>query len=163
MTTRATVVPDRDDLATAEALLEAAGVLRRQTRRRVGRPWPLSELSGAQVELVRLVRRHPGIGVNEAAAQLGLAGNTVSTMVRRLVSMQVLTREPDRADRRVARLRLSSSAAGRVERWRDERAAALAETIAGLPTRDRDVLAAVVPVLGELAERLRAGEAGQHD
>ena len=62
----------------AEDLLAAIGLVRRHLRRSAGRPWALSTLTGSQAELVRLVRRNPGISVTEAAVELGLAANTVA-------------------------------------------------------------------------------------
>src|SRR5581483_8164776 len=94
----------------SEELLEALGQLRRETRRRVGRPWPMQSLTGAQVELLRVVRREPGISVAAAARGLGVAANTVSTLVGTLVSAHMVRREADPQDRRVARLYLTSSA-----------------------------------------------------
>jgi DNA-binding CsgD family transcriptional regulator len=51
--------------------------IRRAGRRYSGRPVELSLLTGAQLELVRLVRRRPGLSVADAAQELGLAANTV--------------------------------------------------------------------------------------
>src|SRR5581483_3849085 len=94
----------------SEELLEALGQVRRETRRRVGRPWPMQALSGAQVELVRVVRREPGISVAAAARELGVAANTVSTLVGSLVATGMVRREADPADRRIARLHLTAAA-----------------------------------------------------
>ncbi|HEY4570286.1 MAG TPA: hypothetical protein VIH10_12500, partial [Kribbella sp.] len=55
----------------AEELLASIGLVRRHLRRSVDRPFPLSALTDSQAELVRLVRRNPGIAVAEAAAELG--------------------------------------------------------------------------------------------
>lgn len=144
------------DVLLAEQVFDAIGVLRRQARRLAGRPWPIEAVSGAQVELVRLVRRKPGTSVADAAAELGLAPNTVSTLVRQLTDTGLLRRTPDADDRRVARLRLTASAQRRVEVWRDRRAALAAEAIATLPRADRSVLEKAVPVLAELAAALRS-------
>ena len=123
-------------------------------RRTAGRPLP-SPLSGAQVELVRLLRREPGLTVGEAAEALGLAGNTVSTLVRQLTDAAVLRREPDPADRRVARLHLTAAARRRIEGWRDHRAELAAQALAGLPDDDARALAAAVPALHRLVGALQ--------
>lgn len=138
-------------LELADELLAAVGSLRRQARRSAGRPWPAELVSGAQSELVRLVRRQPGISVAEAATELGLAANTVSTLVRQLVESGLLVRAADSQDRRVARLRLTDRARGRVEHWREQRASAVARAVARLPADDRAALAAAAPVLSRLA------------
>lgn len=140
----------------AEDLLETMGVLRRHTRRAVGRPWTRDAVSGAQAELIRLVRRHPGISVADAAAELGVAANTVSTLVGSLVTAGLVRREPDPADRRVARLHLSDDARRQVERWRDARVAAVADALDHLTDRDRRAIAGALPALGKVADRLRS-------
>jgi DNA-binding MarR family transcriptional regulator len=116
----------------------------------------METLSNAQVELVRLVRRRPGVSVAEAATELGLAANTVSTLVRQLTDAGLLRRVADADDRRVARLRLTAPAQRRVEQWRDRRAGLVAEAIAGLPAADRRALARAVPVIAQLAAVLQA-------
>lgn len=142
------------DTSVAEDLFDAVGLLRRRARRVVGRPWPMETLSNAQVELVRVVRRRPGVSVAEAATELGLAANTVSTLVRQLTDAGLLRRLADTDDRRVARLRLTAPAQRRVEQWRDRRAGLVAGAIAGLPPADRRALARAVPVIARLAAML---------
>src|SRR5450830_964562 len=142
------------DLELAEELFDAVGQLRRQGRRLGGGPWPADMLSGAQVEVVRLVRRRPGLSVAEAAAQLALAPNTVSTLVGQLAEAEVLTRVTDPQDRRVARLALTASAKERVERWRDQRAAATAGAIADLDPSERAALERAVLIIARLAAAL---------
>jgi DNA-binding MarR family transcriptional regulator len=141
-------------VALAEELFAAVGQLRRHGRRLGGGPFPAGTLSGAQVELVRLVRRQPGLSVAEAAAQLALAPNTVSTLVGQLCDAQVLARVADPQDRRVARLALTAPAQARVERWRDQRASATAAAIADLDAPDRAALARAVPIVARLAATL---------
>lgn len=138
----------------AEELLAAIGLVRRHLRRSAGRPWPLSTLTGSQGELVRTVRRNPGISVAEAAAELGLVANTVSTLVGRLTELGLVLRAPDESDRRIARLTLTEPAREQVEAWRDRRTALVTEALDGLAPDERDALRAALPVLGVLAERL---------
>ena len=135
----------------------ALGLLRRTTRRAAGRPWPVEELSGAQIELLRLIRRQPGIAVAEAAAELGLVPNTVSTLVRQLVDAGQMMRTADPDDRRIARLDLTPSARQRVERWRDQRSDLAARAIAALDADDRAALARAVPIMAALAAQMGGG------
>jgi len=147
--------PIPDDVRTAEQLFEALGSVRRQVRRTAGPPWPAATLSGSQIELVRLVRREPGHTVNEVAEALGLAPNTVSTLVGRLTDAGLLRREPDPADRRVARLHVTAAARRRIEGWRDARAELAALALGRLDPADREVLRAAVPALSRLVDALR--------
>ena len=135
----------------ADDLYDVLGLLRRRSRRLVGSPLPELELSGAQLELVRVVRRNPGITVAEAARVLGLAPNTVSTLVGQLLALGVLVRERDDQDRRVARLDLTPSARTGLERWRDRRAQATARALAGLTGAERARLAAALPTIARIA------------
>ena len=143
--------PGEDELL-AEELASVLGNLRRQTRRNIGRPWPVETLSGAQIELMRLIRRQPGISVAEAAAELGLAPNSVSTLVRRLATQLLIVREPDRSDRRVARLTLTDAARRRAEDWLDRRATLFAAVLGRLDPDDRRAVAEAVPVLRRIAD-----------
>lgn len=151
------------DSELAEGLLEAIGQLRRQARRLAGQPPPLQSLSGAQAELVRVVRRHPGIRIADAAVELGVAPNTVSTLVRQLSEAGLLRRDVDDHDRRVARLDLTPSARRRVEQWRDRRVAMTAEALRAVPAADRVALARAVRVITDVAVLLRddSGEPGK--
>jgi DNA-binding MarR family transcriptional regulator len=143
-----------DTQQLARDLLEAVGKLRRQARRTVGSPWPGADLTGSQIELLRSVRRRPGSSVTEIAAELGVAANTVSTLVGQLGALGLLYREPDERDRRVGRLTLTATALARLEGWRDSRVAAIAASVARLEPSEREALSAAVPVLAQVADEL---------
>ncbi len=147
-----TIVPV-DDSALADELLSTMAAIRRSGRL-VGRPTELAELSGAQLSLVRLVRRRPGVSVAEAAAELQLAANTVSTLVRQLTDAGLLVRRVDGVDRRVARLELTPDMAQKVGDFRDRRVALLALGIAELRLADRRRLEVAASILSRVAMRL---------
>src|SRR5262249_57745505 len=77
---------------------------RRITRRTIRHDWPYSPLSPSQVELLRTVVDHPGIGVRDAAEYLNLAPNTVSTLVGSLTDAGLLERTPHQPDPPAPRL-----------------------------------------------------------
>jgi len=139
-------------LGAADALLGAMAAIRRAGRQRGGRPRELAALTSAQLELVRVLRRRPGLCVAEAAQDLRLAPNTVSTLVRELVEAGVVERRVDDADRRVARLDLVAEMRRKLERWRDERVVTLASAIGRLPGGDRRALLHALPLLDSLAD-----------
>jgi DNA-binding MarR family transcriptional regulator len=143
---------------TAEELTDALAVFRRALRRASRRPQELTSLTGAQLELVRLLRRRPETSVAEAARELRVAPNTVSTLVSRLLETGVIVKRPDPGDGRVARLDLSPRARRSVEAWRDRRLELLDDALARLPQADARRLAAARPALERLAELLEAGE-----
>ncbi|MEQ4208309.1 MarR family transcriptional regulator [Actinopolymorpha sp. B9G3] len=146
---------DEAELTLAEELLSGIGALRRGLLR-CGPDWPFGPLTGAQAELLRLVRREPGISVANAAATLRVAPNTVSTLVRQLSAAELLRRDADASDRRVARLQLTAAAEGRLGAWRDRRSHAVAAALRTLPADQRAVLSAVVPALAALTHHLEA-------
>ncbi len=81
----------RVDSQITSALLRHAGELatsmtqlRRVLSRVTRRDWPFAPFSSNHVELQRLASELPGISVAEAAAELRLAPNTVSTLVNDL-------------------------------------------------------------------------------
>ena len=141
----------------ADELFDAIGLLRRRSRRLVGAPRPELALSGAQHELLRVVRRNPGVTVTEAAHVLGLAANTVSTLVGQLLPLGVLVRDRDATDRRVARLDLTPSARESLEQWRDRRTQATATALARLPADERAHLAEALAIIVRIAADLPDG------
>jgi DNA-binding MarR family transcriptional regulator len=140
--------------ALADDLLSTMASIRRSGRRVAARPVELSALTGAQVDLVRVVRRRPGISVTQAAAELRLAGNTVSTLVRQLSDAGMLIRRPDDSDRRVARLELTPAMQRKVGAFRDRRVATLSAGIAQLQPADQRRLVDALEILRELAGAL---------
>ncbi|MEV1333677.1 MarR family winged helix-turn-helix transcriptional regulator [Micromonospora costi] len=127
-------------------------LLRRATNQRTNR----SALPDAQVELMLLVRAHPGVSVKEAAGRLRTAPNTVSTLVRDLVTAGLIERERDPVDGRVARLRLTPAARNRMADYDRHRTALLTEALSQLTPDARAAVEDVVPHLDRLAALLRS-------
>ncbi len=140
-------------------MLSALGGVRRRIRRLAGRTVSGRGLTEAHAELLRLVGRHPGIAVGDAAARLGLAPNTVSTLVGSLVARGDLERTRDPRDGRVARLSLPRPAQAAADAVRRKRHALLAAAIASLEPRERDALVAGLGAIEALTARLDALEA----
>jgi DNA-binding MarR family transcriptional regulator len=147
---------DAERQSAADELLSTMASIRRTGRRVAERPAELSALTGAQLELARLVRRRPGISIAEAASELRLAPNTVSTLVRRLTDTGLMFRLVGEPDRRIARLELSADLRHRIDAWRDRRVVALGASIGRLPAGDQRLLLEALPVLGRLADQLAA-------
>ena len=140
-----------EDIAELTELLVG---IQRLVRRRLRQDLTGPRMRGAQVELLRLVRGHPGIGVAAAAKELHLAGNSVSTLVNQLTADGLLNREPDPQDRRAVRLTLTGEAAGRMAEWDARRSGLVSRQITALSEQDRAALAAALPALRGLAEGL---------
>ncbi|MER7406231.1 MarR family winged helix-turn-helix transcriptional regulator [Streptomyces sp. NPDC000070] len=109
---------------------------------------------GAEVELLRLVMTRPGIGTSDAAKDLGLAANSVSTLVNQLVRAGHLVRETDPADRRAARLLPTPAAGTRLREWHRRRADLVGRHVSRLDETDRQALHAAIPALRKLAGTL---------
>ncbi|WP_406447783.1 MarR family transcriptional regulator [Streptomyces sp. NBC_00876] len=144
-------MPDIGIPAELGALLAAVNRLVRRSLRGglTGPPMPT-----AQAELLRLVRANPGIRVSEAAGELRLADNSVSTLVRQLAGLGLMVRERDPQDARAASLSVTPRATERLRDWDDRRAAVYREQWRRLSARDRTALAAAVPALRRLAALL---------
>lgn len=123
-------------------------------RRRLRRGMTAPRLRGAEVELLRLVVARPGIGVSDAARELYLAGNSVSTLVNRLARDGYLIRETDPADRRAAQLLPTEAAEARLRDWRERRTALVRRQVARLEEADLKALEAALPALRKLADNL---------
>ena len=136
-----------------DELIDALIGVQRRLRRRL-RQQIAPQLRGAEVELLRLVVARPGIGISDAAKDLHLAGNSVSTLVNQLSRQGYLVRETDPADRRAARLLPTPAAGARIAEWRKRRAELVRGGLAGLDETDREALRAAVPALRRLAGNL---------
>jgi DNA-binding MarR family transcriptional regulator len=149
--------PGADLDALSAGLARAVGRLRRSINRAVRDGTALLPLPEAQLEILRLAARRPGLRVHDVAAELRLAPNTVSTLVHRLVDAGLVERHADSNDRRVARIGLSPAGEQRMRRWRDHRHEVLAARLAGLDGGERAAVAGAVPVLERLALDLEEG------
>jgi DNA-binding MarR family transcriptional regulator len=136
-------------------LFGTVGRFRRTVRRAAGASFITSGLTESQAELLRLVGRQPGISVSAAAAELGLAANTASTLVSKLSAEELLVRTADPGDRRVGRLELTVPAQRIADASRAARRAALAEALDELDDTDTQALAAGLRVLADVTAKLQ--------
>jgi len=140
--------------ALAGQVLEAIGGIRRVARRAARAAWHQELLPSAQSELLRLAAGRPGISVAEAAHELRLAPNTVSTLVGRLDAAGLLERTRGVADGRSVRLSVTDKGAHRIAEFRDLRAELAGRALDRLTAADRQALADAVPALLRFAVQL---------
>lgn len=131
-------------------------VLRRAAVRRNG----TDRLPDAQIEVLRLVERRPGICVRDAAAALRAAPNTVSTLVGDLAEAGLLARERSPENRRQVRLTLTGEARHRIDAYQEQRRAVVEEALDRLGDEARDRITAVLPDLRLLADLIAQGSTG---
>jgi DNA-binding MarR family transcriptional regulator len=146
-----------DSAEVVTELMHLTASMRRFARRAVAARLAFTPLPEAQRELLFVVEAHPGIGIAAAAADLGLAGNSVSTLVNALVEAGLLTREIDTADRRAARLMLTDAAMARLQRWRQARGELLGRALDRTDAKDRAAIEAALPALRRLHAMLTGG------
>jgi DNA-binding MarR family transcriptional regulator len=149
--------PAKDPAAgeVATEMMRLVAGLRRVSRRRLSASLGLTPLPEAQRELLFVVEARPGIGVAAAATELGLANNSVSTLVNLLVEADLLRREPDPADRRAVRLTLTEAAGRRLRTWRAARAQLLGDALDRGGPDDRRAIEAALPAMRRLLAELR--------
>jgi DNA-binding MarR family transcriptional regulator len=144
-------VSTRTDLAPE--LFAVVGRFRRQVRR-LSPPAFGARLPESQAELIRLVGRRPDVSVREAAADLGLAANTASTLVSKLCADGLLVRAVDPDDRRVGRLRLTEPAQRIADDSRAARRAVLSAVLDQLTPDQINDLTSGLEVLAEMTRML---------
>jgi DNA-binding MarR family transcriptional regulator len=140
----------------AADLLAAISAVRRTARRVVRLAWAQQPLPPAQSELLRLAAAQPGLSVAEAARELHLAPNTVSTLVGRLADQGLLNRGRDSSDGRTTLLTVTGKARQRIAEWRDLRSDLAGRALDRLSPADQRALARAVPALLRLAEQMQA-------
>ncbi len=138
----------------ADPLADLLAGIQRLVRRRLRRELTGPRLRGAQTELLALAATRPGIRVSEAARELYLAGNSVSTLVNQLTAAGLLVRETDPDDRRSARLAPTPEGGARLTAWRERRSELVREQVGRLSHQDQAALRAALPALRALAQCL---------
>ena len=140
--------------AEASKLMAATGAVRRVATRAVRTSAVADPLPPARSELLRLVFRRPGIGVAEAAAELHLAPNSVSTMVSKLAEGGLINRGRVASDGRSVRLTVTEAGAARISQWRDIRTDLVGRALSRLSTADQQAIVAAIPALIRLAQQM---------
>jgi DNA-binding MarR family transcriptional regulator len=139
-------------------LLAAISQVRRAARRAARQAWEQEPLPPAHSELLRLAADRPGITVADAAHELRLAPNTVSTLVGKLTAAGLLRRSRGPQDARTALLTITDSARSRLAQYRDLRADLAGQALGRLSAADRRALAAALPALLRLAEGMESSD-----
>lgn len=136
-----------DSRPLAVAILDISFEVRRKTHEGTG----VLPLSSGVLDVIRVIERHPGITVAEVAARLGRQLSNVSSQLRELVALGLVTRERDASDKRYVALHPTSESVRIKTLLEGAWAAALATAGDRLEEGDRDRLAAALPALERLA------------
>ncbi len=112
------------------------------------------DLTHSEAELLRLVDRSPGIRVQDAAVELGVASNSVSTLVKQLNRAGLVERATDPLDGRAVCLRLTPLAREWVTQVGNAREQAIQRALLELDDEQREALEAALPAMKRLAKAL---------
>jgi DNA-binding MarR family transcriptional regulator len=140
--------------STAARVAKAVGRVSRALRYRTRAARAALGVTDSEAELLRLVRRQPGLRVHDAAAELGIASNSVSTLIKQLTRIGLLERASDPQDGRAACLRLTPEASEWLAQVGSVREAAISRALASLDPEDRKTLESAAPALLRLGEAL---------
>ncbi|WP_165989966.1 MarR family winged helix-turn-helix transcriptional regulator [Streptomyces sp. YIM 98790] len=134
----------------ASALHRTARMLRRLSAPPAGH----DDLSPAELDVVRVVTRHPGIGVSRLAEVLRLKPSNLSATLRPLLDRGWVRREPAPEDRRAALLHPTERAREGLRQVEENRARLLAEVLRELPGEQAGTLLRAAPAMEALSEAL---------
>ena len=135
-------------------LAKAFGRINRALRYRTRAAHEALGVTDSEAELLRLLRRQPGLRVQDAANELGVASNSVSTLVKQLTRSGLVERTTDPLDARAAQLRLTNQAESWLQGLRSTREDAVAAAYDSLSEPDRASIERATPALRRLAEAL---------
>jgi DNA-binding MarR family transcriptional regulator len=117
------------------------------------------DITHSEGELLRLLDRRPGIRVQDAAIELGIASNSVSTLVKGLTRNGLVQRASDPLDGRAACLWLTPLSGDWVTRIGSAREQAIDRALDSLDASERAALEAAVPAMVHLSKTI-AGKGG---
>jgi DNA-binding MarR family transcriptional regulator len=140
-----------DPVTVANRLRPVLLQLARQLRREVH---PLG-VTGGQVSLLVAIKRSPGVGLRELAAQEGISAAGMSGHVDRLERAGLVDRAPHAADRRRVGLRVTDEGLRVLRLVRSRRTAWLAKRLKQLDAAELEALDAAVGPLARLLEDVR--------
>jgi DNA-binding MarR family transcriptional regulator len=140
--------------STTTLLAKAFGRINRALRYRTRAAHEELGVTDSEAELLRLLRRQPGLRVQDAATELGVASNSVSTLVKQLTRSGLVERTTDPLDARAAQLRLTSQAESWLQGLRSTREDAVAAAFESLTETDKTSIEHATPALRRLAEAL---------
>ncbi len=116
-------------------------------------------LTTTEVDVLVAAERRGEARMSELAAFAGLNPTMLSRVVARLEELRLVSKMPGEEDRRVSIVRTTTAGRRLLERVRAERTDALSRLVNELDPADREALAAALPILEGLGERLSELEA----
>jgi DNA-binding MarR family transcriptional regulator len=115
-------------------------------------------LTTTEVDVLIAAEKQGPIRMSDLASFAGLNPTMLSRLIPKLEEAGLIRRLDDEIDRRVSRVTATDKGSRLLERIRSERNDALSRRLRDLDPSERDALALALPVLEDLAERLRQPE-----
>jgi DNA-binding MarR family transcriptional regulator len=140
--------------ALADRFIGLVDPLRRVLIRAARSAEELPPLTEAHATLLRLLVAAGPLTPAQVADELRLSRPTVSNLVRELAADGLIERSPSAADGRSVLLVPTPRARKQLEMFGQGRILALAQALDGVSAEERDRLAAALPVLSRLLDRL---------
>jgi DNA-binding MarR family transcriptional regulator len=148
-------VGDGSELNTARLRIAVARLSRRL------RPTAAAgSLTTTEVDLLVAIDRHGPLRLSDLAGFAGLNPTMLSRLIPKIEGVGLMRRLVAEGDRRVCRVEITPKGRRLLERIRSERNDSLSSLLRELDETDRQTLAAAVPVLEALAERMLDRGAG---
>jgi DNA-binding MarR family transcriptional regulator len=111
-------------------------------------------MTTTEVDVLVAIDRHGPLRLSDLAGFAGLNPTMLSRLIPKLEVAGLMRRLVAEGDRRVCRVEITSKGLRLLERIRSERNDSLSRLLTALDDADRQTLAAAVPVLETLAERM---------
>jgi DNA-binding MarR family transcriptional regulator len=116
-----------------------------------------SGLTPSQTSVLFTVARLGPLGLSEISEIEGINPTMLSRITAQLCQSELISREPDPADKRAALVWATPAGQRLRKRIHRERTAALQQHMAKLTDEQRELLWSALPVLEELAEQIPGG------
>jgi DNA-binding MarR family transcriptional regulator len=138
-------MPTTQPVVPSQLRLAVTRLARRLRQQSVG------DITASQISALSTVDRRGPLSLGELAAIERVAPPSMTRIAARLEERDLVAREVDASDRRVARVVLTEAGRRVLEETRTRRDAYLAERLVNLSDEEQEVLARALPLLERLA------------
>jgi DNA-binding MarR family transcriptional regulator len=142
------------DAPNARLLTDAVTRLRRALRASIRTDYPWETLPMAQVELLQVLGERSPTRISDLAARQRLAPSTVSGLIGQMINAGLVARAVDPTDRRASAVTLTEAGHEQLAAWTSAHERRMHTALSALDDTDRAAIAAALPALFQLADRL---------
>lgn len=153
--------PPAAQTGDARALTDTVARLRRVLRTSIRTEYPWESLPMAQIEVLQLLQEVAPARVGDLASRLRMSPSTVSGLIGQLMNAGLVERGTDPKDRRVSVVELTEAGSGQLAEWTGAHERRIATALEQLGVVERYAIAAALPALAQLVERLGDSQPGE--